>query len=279
MRFKRVYIEITNTCNLSCSFCIKNDRKPKQMQIEEFQHVIDQVKAYTKYVYFHILGEPLSHPHLKTFLSICEQANLQVTITTNGTLLKKAVDILCHKAIRQINISVHSFPAHHQQQYLQDIMECANILATHHIHVNYRLWNLQNDALSKECFMLMKDILAHYACEMPSEIVRLKRLDLHPYIHLHFEEVFTWPSFDHAYVGTKGRCLGMQQMLGILSDGRVVPCCLDSKAQCCLGNIFETPLSDILQSDRVKAIQTGFQNHKVVEQLCQHCSYRLRFST
>ncbi len=278
MRFKRVYIEITNTCNLSCSFCIKNDRVPKQMNVEEFQKVIEQVKEYTNYVYFHILGEPLSHPHLATFLTICEQANLQVTITTNGTLLKKMVDTLCHKAIRQMNISVHSFPTHQQKNYLQDIMESANKLASHNIHVNYRLWNIQNDQLSKECFTLMEDILAYYKCEIPSEIVRLKRLDLQPYIHLHFEEVFTWPSLANPYVGNQGRCLGMKQMLGILSDGRVVPCCLDSKAQCCLGNIFETPLSEIVNSDRVKRMQQGFEHHKVVETLCQHCSYRLRFS-
>lgn len=278
MRFKRVYIEITNTCNLSCSFCIKNDRVPRQMNVDEFQMIIDEVKDYTDYVYFHILGEPLSHPHLSTFLTICEQANLQVIITTNGTLLKKMVDILCHGAIRQINISVHSFPAHHQKYYLQDIIDCASKLASYHIHVNYRLWNIQNNELSKECFTLMKQILSYYQCEIPNEIVRLKRLDLQSYIHLHFEEVFLWPSLDNGYVGNQGRCLGMKQMLGILSDGRVVPCCLDSKAQCCFGNIFETALSDILASERVKLMVQGFEQHKIVEPLCQHCSYRLRFS-
>lgn len=248
------------------------------MSVEEFQIVINQIQPYTKYVYLHILGEPLSHPHLETFLTICEKANLQVNITTNGTLLARKVSKLCHPALRQLNVSVHSFPAHQQVNYVKEIMESADILAKHGIHVNFRLWSLTQQALSKDSQMLMKTMLDYYQCEYPTSIKRLQRIDLQAYIHLHFEEVFTWPSLQHPYVGKQGRCLGMKQMFGILSDGRVVPCCLDSKAQCCLGNIFETPLSTILQSQRVQAIRDGFAKHKVVETLCQHCSYRLRFS-
>ena len=30
--YKKVYIEITNNCNLNCDFCIKNQRKNKFMR-------------------------------------------------------------------------------------------------------------------------------------------------------------------------------------------------------------------------------------------------------
>mgnify|MGYP001451560785 CR=1 FL=1 len=143
MRFKRVYIEITNACNLSCSFCIKNDRPIHSMTIEEFSHIISQVKPYTDYVYLHILGEPLSHPHLLAFLDICKDAKIKVNITTNG-------EELCHPALRQLNVSLHSFSEHEQANYLNDVCTYSRLLAKHNIHINLRLWSLENGVLSKE---------------------------------------------------------------------------------------------------------------------------------
>ena len=89
MRLKRVYIEITNTCNLACSFCIQNQRQPRRMNIQEFTHVIQEVRSVTRHVYLHVLGEPLSHPDLPAFLQICKANDMEVILTTNGTLLKK----------------------------------------------------------------------------------------------------------------------------------------------------------------------------------------------
>lgn len=278
MRFKRVYIEITNACNLSCRFCIKNDRPIHNMTIEEFSSVISQVKPYTNYVYLHILGEPLSHPHLLTFLDICKDANIKVNITTNGTLLKKRGEELCHPSLRQLNISLHSFPEHEQRDYLKDICTYSRRLAEHNIHVNLRLWSLENGALSKDSESLLEQVCAYFQVEKPAEIKRLKRFDLEDYIHLHFEEVFQWPSLKHPYVSDTGRCLGMKMMCGILSDGTLVPCCLDSKKECNLGNVFITPLKDLLESEKVKLICKGFDENRIEEELCKHCSYRLRFS-
>ncbi len=278
MRFKRVYIEITNACNLSCSFCIKNDRPIHSMTIEEFSHIISQVKPYTDYVYLHILGEPLSHPHLLAFLDICKDAKIKVNITTNGTLLRKKGEELCHPALRQLNVSLHSFSEHEQANYLNDVCTYSRLLAKHNIHINLRLWSLENGVLSKESKKLLEEVCAYFQVEKPAEIKRLKRFDLEKYIHLHFEEVFQWPSLKHPYVSDTGRCLGMKIMAGILSDGTLVPCCLDSKKECNLGNVFTTPLKDLLESERVKSICKGFDENRIEEELCKHCSYRLRFS-
>lgn len=279
MRFKRFYIEITNTCNLACSFCIQNARKPHQMNIEEFQHVIQEVKSYTKHVYFHVLGEPLSHPLLKEFFEICKKAELEVIITTNGTLLKKKLEDLCHAGcLRQINISLHSFPEHQQEQYLETIFIAAKELAKENIHVNYRLWSLKSGKLTKESEELLHCVLHHYGKDVQDiELKRMCRFDLDHYIHLHFEDIFTWPSLQEPYINDKGTCLGMKSMCAVLSDGSVVPCCLDTKADITLGNIFETPLKEIIESKRCKDMVKNFQNRCIQEELCKHCSYRLRF--
>lgn len=163
MRFKRVYIEITNTCNLACSFCIQNQRQPRRMNIQEFTHVIQEVRSVTRHVYLHVLGEPLSHPDLPAFLQICKANDMEVILTTNGTLLKKQVDALCaSQCIRQLNISLHSFPQHEQPRYLETIWECAEKLAACGIHVNYRLWSIQDEKLSKETQTLLTTVVKQY---------------------------------------------------------------------------------------------------------------------
>ena len=279
MRFKRVYIEITNTCNLACSFCIQNSRPAHRMSIDEFKHVIKEVKPYTKHVYFHVLGEPLSHPDLATFLQICKEANIEVIITTNGTLLKKQCDVLANAGcIRQLNVSLHSFPQHEQPNYLKDVFASSKILVASGIHVNYRLWSLVDQHLTKETQVIFDKIKEYYQVSFDQETLkRMMRIDLADHLHLHFETIFTWPSLNLPYLSDHGTCLGMKTMCGILSDGSVVPCCLDTKGDMNLGNIFQTPLKDIVESKRCEAMRIGFQNRKLSEELCKHCSYRLRF--
>lgn len=86
-RFKKIYIEITNICNLNCEFCPKTQRQKTILTKEEFQHIIKEIQPYTDYVYFHVKGEPLLHPELGVFLDICKEYGLKVNITTNLSLI------------------------------------------------------------------------------------------------------------------------------------------------------------------------------------------------
>lgn len=278
MRFKRIYIEITNTCNLACSFCIQNQRVPRKLSVEEFEHIINEIKPYTDYVYLHILGEPLSHPDLGAFLDICEQADLQVNITTNGTLLKAKEELLLSHRIRQINVSLHSFPEHVQPHYFEDVCSVSEKLARQGVHISYRLWSVKDGVLSEESKVLLEKIMKHYAIPEIKDFEKRMRMKLQDYLYLNMESVFEWPSLNHSFVSDVGRCLGMKHMCGILSDGTITACCLDSKGDIALGNIFKESFSSIIQSDRVIAMCDGFSNQIIKEELCKHCSYRLRFN-
>ena len=92
-KFKKIYIEITNKCNLACSFCSIDHREKKEMSVNEFSEVIAKVKDYTDSIYLHVKGEPLLHSHLDEILDVCDKNNINVRITTNGTLLKKKKNI------------------------------------------------------------------------------------------------------------------------------------------------------------------------------------------
>lgn len=126
-RFKKFYIEITNVCNLKCNFCPQTQRKQEFMSMETFENILDQIKPYTDYIYFHVKGEPLLHPLIDRFLDLSYEKGFQVNITTNGTLIQKAKDKLIAKpALRQINFSLHSFDGNEgfnqKDEYINNIL-------------------------------------------------------------------------------------------------------------------------------------------------------------
>ena len=272
MRFKKIYVEITNQCNLKCAFCIQNKRECKYMTVEEFSYILDEIRPFTKYIYLHVLGEPLLHPKLKEFLSIAKEKDFFVNITTNGTLLLKNKEILLgNHSVRQINVSLHSFPD--IPSYLENVITVGDLLSEKGIYISYRLWTFDGD-LSNEMKNTIDTLENHYSTKIINykDSIRLKE-----HCFLSFDSTFKWPSLTNDFVSDTGTCQGFRHMCAILSDGRVVPCCLDSNGEATLGNIFDTKFEEILNNNQ--NLLNDFQNHKMTLELCKKCSYRLRFDS
>ena len=87
---------------------------------------------------------------------------------------------------------------------------------------------------------------------------------------------FKWPSLDDPFNSSFGSCEAIHQ-LAILVNGDVVPCCLDKDGVMMLGNIFITPLKDIIESNRYQKMISSFRKGKITEELCKHCTYLDRF--
>ena len=106
MRFKRIYIEITNICNLKCAFCPPHKRENRFMSLDEFKLILEKIKPYSEYIYLHVKGEPMLHPNFDEFITYAYTQGFKTNLTTNGTLLKNHLPIT--KYLRQINISLHA---------------------------------------------------------------------------------------------------------------------------------------------------------------------------
>ena len=261
--FKRVYIEITNVCNLNCSFCPKIIREKKFMTIDEFEIIIDKIKAYTDYVYLHVKGEPLMHPNLDKILDIITKNNLEVNITTNGRLLGKKIDILNSKKIRQINISLHSF------NNIDEINELLlNIDKINNSYISLRLWN---DLDNSEIINLLEN---HYHTKID---ISKKNNTLSNHIFLSIDSEFSWPNLNLPVISTKGTCKALKEQIGVVVDGTVVSCCLDNNGDNNLGNIFNDDMDNIINSNKYQDMLNGFKNKRLVSPLCQRCGYIKRF--
>ena len=274
--FSRIYIEITNICNMNCSFCHGHSRKLKQMTIEEFEVILDKISGYTEYIYYHLMGEPLTHPDLPEFIEIATKKGFKSMITTNGTLLNQRGDKILEAGIHKVNISVHSFEDGTEEQfeyYLKNLVDFA--IKTHNkgVIVVFRLWNngFDNGRNNKIIDYLKNSINDDWSENSKG----FKILDK---MFLEYGERFSWPDLNAEVQCDDVFCYGLRDHIGILSDGTVVPCCLDSDGIIKLGNIFNENLSDILDSKKAKAIKSGFDCRNAVEELCQKCGYAQRFN-
>lgn len=282
-RFKRIYIEITNVCNLECRFCPKTIREKGFISVEDFERILVKIKPFTDYVYLHIKGEPLLHPNIDKVLDLCEKHKLKVNLTTNGMLLKGKKDILMTKnALRQINISLHSFEQNDikyltQQEYLDDIISTIKELNSKtNIIVSLRLWNLQKESTNVHNRMIMDTLEREFGISnIETNIKNGMKLSDRIYLNQDFE--FSWPNISGQEIAKTGRCYGLIQQIGILVDGTVVPCCLDQDGIIDLGNVYEKDFADIVNQQRSNDIINGFKQNKLIEGLCQRCGYVTKF--
>ncbi|MEG1285972.1 MAG: radical SAM/SPASM domain-containing protein [Romboutsia sp.] len=288
-RFKKVYLEITNVCNLSCDFCPKTNRKYKFMNKEEFSYIIKEIKPFTDQVYFHLMGEPLLNENIEYFLEESANNDLKVNLTTNGTLLNNNTDKLINsKALRQVNISLHSFEANEKtlelEIYINNVTEFINkVSEDKDIICSIRLWNIDNEDL-KGANGLNNDILKMLEVNLGldfslrEKLQEVNKLKLRDKLYLNMAKKFEWPDIEIASIGEDVFCHGLRNQMGVLVDGTVVPCCLDSEGNISLGNIFEEPLIEILEGERATNIYDGFSRRRAVEDLCKKCGYATRFN-
>ena len=251
------------------------------MTIEKIEQVFLKVKEYTNYIYLHVKGEPLLHPQLKDILNLAEKNNLQVIITTNGTLIKNNIETLSMaKTIRQINISLHSIEQNpdlkiDKEKYFIELFDSIEkITGINNCYISYRLWNLDNINENEKNIDILNYIKQYY--DIPELLDLIKNNDFvkisnKKYINL--DTIYEWPGLNKKIISEYGTCYGLINQIAILVDGTVVPCCLDQNGDINLGNIFEEDLDKILNSKLVKELQEGFRKRKLIHPLCKRCGF------
>ena len=308
-----VYIEITNVCNLHCSFCpggpaadngYADSGIAEENSSTSTNHTFMDSKLFetciagaqeigATNVYFHVLGEPTLHPGFVHYLKKLEQTPLKLTLTTNGTTIERTGrQILASPAVRQVNFSTHAYaelPRETAERYLQNVLDFCRLAIVERpdLYINLRLWNVgAEDASSWNSYMLKRihetfgvDITPGHFCS------RHKSFNITGRLYLHEDTRFEWPSIDERTgkaLQTRderiaGTCRALDTHVAILHDGRVVACCLDHSGQITLGNIGEHSLADILESPLARDIREGFAQHELRHPFCQTCSFCKRF--
>ncbi len=274
-KYKRIYIEITNNCNLNCSFCSKVIKPRRNMSLEEFEIVLNKIKGFTDYIYLHVKGEPLIHKDIIEFINKANEYNLKVNLTTNGVLFDKYAKELgkCNN-LNKINFSLHC--EHNKENYLEDIFDNIKYLSKD-TTVIYRLWTLKNNKLDENSTKIVDSIQTYYnlSTETVDKIKKENNIKISSTIYVDKDNEFIWPEINTHK--SCGYCYGLNTHIAILVDGTVVPCCLDSNGVINLGNIYKDNLEDIINSDRYQNLLKSFRDRKPCEELCKSCVFKERF--
>ena len=277
---KRVYLEITNVCNLSCSFCPGTKRPLRFLSPEEFRHLAEKLVGHTRHLYLHVMGEPLLHPQLAQLLSIAAELGFRICLTTNGTLLEKVLPVLREaENLHKLSVSLHSFEGNDgvdPRDYVIRTARCCRELSQRGVICALRLWNEggQNEK-NGEILQILSAEWGINVQELPFDGRNNRKISQN--LYLESAEKFDWPNLSAPEGGVEF-CLGLRQQAAVLCDGTVVPCCLDGEGQIPLGNLFIQSMDEILTSPRAKAMVEGFSRRQPTEELCRRCGYARRFS-
>lgn len=276
MNFRKAYLEITNVCNLRCSFCPGHEREATFLTPERFRILAKKIRPYTEYLYLHVMGEPLLHPQLGEILRVCAELSFNVILTTNGTLLREKQPLLLDSpALYKVNVSLHSFEANDGQNledYLADCCGFADAASKKGILCVFRLWNENSETLpgknsaNGRIFGYLQDQLAG-EWESNSKGMRIRHR-----LHLEWDEIFSWPDLS-APACPDHYCFALRDQFAVLSDGTVVPCCLDRNGVIALGNLFTDSLEEILHSENARNLSASLSCGIPNEELCKRCGY------
>ncbi|MCR4951858.1 MAG: SPASM domain-containing protein [Solobacterium sp.] len=273
---KRIYIEITNLCNLRCSFCRKSRKPPRSLSLQEFEQIIRQVREYTDYIYLHVQGEPLLHPAFSRIMDLCDASGMQVQLVTNGSLLNRFPDLLSHCSLRKLSVSLQSLAFQNTDidSYMDTVLAlCSTASKQKRPFMELRFWR---DDQSEEPVIRKAFARIEEHCEF-QPAGRKNSLSIMPGVYVTYANSFDWPDPDEPEQSDSGYCLGGIEQLAVLSDGTVVPCCLDCDGVIAFGNILQEPLSSILSGERYRKFAEGIMNRKLTEHLCRSCTFRTRF--
>jgi radical SAM protein with 4Fe4S-binding SPASM domain len=288
VKFYRIYIELTNVCGLSCSFCPTKELPSKEMDLDFFESIIRQASVYTKEIACHVVGDPLTQSNLSDYLDIIHKYRLKALLTTSGYFLKKhSYETLFHPCVKQINISLNSFNKNDTsltfEQYIKPVLNLcrAKLDRQKELFINLRVWNL-DEIMSERDFneTLFSKLSNEFNVTLNLDTIyrdKPKSIRLENKILVHFDNYFEWPSLKNKNYGD-GTCQGIQSHIAILASGKVVPCCLDCDGIIELGDLHEESLEKILSNRRTVNMLEGFKEGKAVEELCQKCSYKERFT-
>ena len=266
--YRRAFIEITNNCNLACAFCASSSRPRREMPLDLFEKPAAQAGALAEVVSLHLLGEPLTHSAFPAILGACSRLGLRVNLVTNGTLLGDYPPALFREnCLAQVSVSLHALahlPRERRGPALARLAAFA-LAKPPGLIVGFRLRSEEQDDFYKET---VKALLAHFKTTAAPGPDHVRLADG---VFLNFGGLFDWPGSEGGR--PKRGCLGLRHHFGVLSDGRVVPCCADFDGALALGNINERPLAEILAAPGALALRDSIAGKTTMPAYCASCGF------
>lgn len=286
----RLFIEITNECNLKCGFCATGlgilRRDTCSMDFALFKRIIDQTYPYLLEINFSGYGEPLLNKDLIKMVYYAKHKGLRVWFPTNILLLTEAKAIeLVASGVDQITVSMdsateESYLKHKRAGGLGKTIENLKMLKRIKLHMN------STYPLVKVNFVLLKhnqgeiEAARNLANDAGADIFLAKPVNMHVsgYGEERTKRVIGIEGSQAVKVKIKDfrhfRCPWVWNTAMIFADGSISPCCFDAHGSITLGNVKHDSLPSIWNNDNFKALRDRITRQPAAIQLCKKCPAR-----
>lgn len=288
----RLFLEVTNSCNLNCALCPTGKgllrRKKTQMRFADFKKIIDQMKNYLIEIEIGGFGEPFLNEDIYRMLGYIKNKGIFVEIYTNFlTLDKEGIERLVDFRVDKLVISLDAWDADSYLRY-KGIDGFSKVVANLKYLVDIRKEKQHKKPLVNLQFIMIKDNLSQIdeirklAEEIGVDILVLKTPNLYlgnsnncP--NLELEKRFLSPDFNR-YRFINGlkilSCPWVWDSLIIYVNGDVGPCCYDAQGDYILGNVFSENIGDIWNNKRYKGFRKSIIHNTNNHKLCTFCVER-----
>jgi MoaA/NifB/PqqE/SkfB family radical SAM enzyme len=242
-------VEVTNICNLKCANCGVPTAKYHRGFIED--ETVREALKWTKkgqLLCFHLLGEPLLHSNLETYIRWACAAEVKPAISTNGLLLtRERWQSLYASGLRHICFSLHVMKS------LEVFLDICSFFREQGIEaVNYKM---RNRPLNKDVVYMCGKILVFPKNRDQNANVRKALKEIPEYVKplLQITNSHTWAgnilgmrqTFSDELTAKRQKCCYFikNKIVNVRWDGPVVGCCFDHENEneltfigdCCRG--------------------------------------------
>ncbi len=286
-----ISIEPTTACNLGCPECPSGlkmfSRSTGNLQQPDFNRWIGEMSKYLTYINFYFQGEPFIHPNFLAFVKTAAQKKIYTSTSTNAHFLHDALARqVVESGLDRLIISIDGTTQEVYEQYrvhgklekvldgTRNIVKWKKELKSNTPHVIFQFLVVRpNEHQIEEVKKLGK--------EMGVDEVRFKTAQVYnyengnPLIPENDKYSRYRKNSDGSYEvknSLDNHCWRMWSACVITWDGKVVPCCFDKDAEHQLGDLNQTSLEEVWNSERYRAFRSQlFTSRKEID-ICANCS-------
>ena len=287
------YLETTNYCNLSCTFCNRDEvvKKLKHMSLTDWNLVLEKLKDQPiKEAKLMGLGEPFLHPKFSTVCKMFKDyfpnaflivaTNCQYKMNDNFKESLKYIDLL-YLSIDGYKESYEKFRPPSKWSKLITFLDEIKKINRYgcRITCNYVVNTENIDDISK--------VKKHICDEYDLEELRLniaqdwsedKSLSNSDFISGYSSKQINFLKENYSS-NIKGKapwiysdCFWVNTGIYMTVEGNLKVCALNTDTES-LGNIFKDPVEKILNSKKMNEIRDGCNNNSPAKH-CNNCSYK-----
>jgi radical SAM protein with 4Fe4S-binding SPASM domain len=292
-----IQLEPTNRCNLKCPLCPAGTnqlgRPRRDMPLEEFQALIDDMEDYLLFLILWEWGEPFMHPRLPEMIRYAADRGIQTITSTNAHFLhdEDYLRRVLASGLATLIVAIDSLEQERYEVYRQNgsLSKAVQGLET--------LVRLKRETGSKTRINLRMVIMKQNEHELPAmrrfakqsgvDIFSVKSLnpscgldskdeELVPCDPRYRRYVYNEETFERIRLDV--HCRKMSFMCSISANGEVIPCGYDFRSELKVGNIAETPLTEIWNSPAARAMRKRLYCEKDSISKCRECSINFQLN-